>query len=73
MKRFAREHAGFLVDGRPALRNVIGISGDGANNNQRRVSVARDEAVADGVVINGLPILNAEPDFDARYRTRVIS
>lgn len=58
--------------GPKALRNVIDISGDGANNAGRRVSVARDEAVADGVVINGLPILNVEPDLDVHYRQQVI-
>ena len=58
--------------GPPAARNVIDISGDGANNAGRRVSAARDEAVADGVTINGLPILNVEPDLDEHYRTQVI-
>jgi hypothetical protein len=63
-----------LMDTYPpqALRRVIDISGDGANNNGRRVSVARDEAVADGVIINGLPILNVEPDLDEHYRNQVI-
>lgn len=60
------------AQGQPALRNVIDVSGDGANNAGRRVSVARDEAVADGVVINGLPILNVEPDLDEHYRSQVI-
>jgi hypothetical protein len=58
--------------GPAALRNVIDISGDGANNTGRRVSQARDEAVADGMTINGLPILNVEPDLDEHYRTQVI-
>jgi hypothetical protein len=38
-------------------RNVIDISGDGPNNFGRPVAAARDEAVASGIVINGLPIL----------------
>lgn len=39
------------------VRRVIDISGDGPNNNGRPVLVARDEALAKGVTINGLPIL----------------
>lgn len=58
--------------GPPALRNVIDISGDGANNTGRRVTAARDDALADGVIINGLPILNVEPDLDEHYRAQVI-
>ena len=37
-----------------ATRRVIDISGDGVNNSGRRVERARDEAVADGIIINGL-------------------
>jgi hypothetical protein len=33
------------------------VSGDGANNQGRAVTLARDEAVAKGVTINGLPIM----------------
>ncbi len=39
------------------LRRVIDISGDGPNNNGEPVTVARDAAIAKGVVINGLPIM----------------
>jgi hypothetical protein len=53
-------------------RRVIDISGDGANNNGRPSAEARDDAVAQGVVINGLPILNIEPDLDVHYREQVI-
>ncbi|WP_284179428.1 DUF1194 domain-containing protein [Rhabdaerophilum sp. SD176] len=38
------------------LRRVIDISGDGPNNEGGLVSRSRDRAVANGVVINGLPI-----------------
>lgn len=38
-------------------RRVVDISGDGPNNNGRPVTQARDELVARGVVINGLPIM----------------
>ncbi|HLH97981.1 MAG TPA: DUF1194 domain-containing protein [Xanthobacteraceae bacterium] len=53
-------------------RRVIDVSGDGSNNNGRSVTRARDEAVAAGVVINGLPILAWEPDLDYYYKNNVI-
>ncbi len=53
-------------------RRVIDISGDGANNRGRPAEDARDEAVADGVSINGLPILTLEPDLADFYRQHVI-
>jgi Protein of unknown function (DUF1194) len=40
-----------------ATRRVIDISGDGANNQGRPVTQARDEALAQGLTINGLPIM----------------
>jgi len=61
-----------------ALRQVIDISGDGSNNQGRSVTDARDEAVARGVTINGLPIMLKEPErrenatTDAYYRDCVI-
>jgi hypothetical protein len=51
---------------------VIDISGDGSNNRGRPAEMARDEAVKQGVVINGLPILTLEPDLDSYYRNSVI-
>ena len=39
------------------LRRVIDISGDGPNNNGEPVLIARDAALAQGVIINGLPIM----------------
>jgi uncharacterized protein DUF1194 len=53
-------------------RRVIDISGDGANNIGRPVTFARDEAVRDGITINGLPILSVEPDLDHYYFENVI-
>ena len=41
-----------------ARRRVIDVSGDGANNGGALVTVARDLAIADGITINGLPIIN---------------
>ena len=55
-----------------ATRRVIDISGDGSNNRGRSANQARDEAVAKGVGINGLPILSLEPDLDRYYRDNVI-
>jgi hypothetical protein len=62
------------------IRRVIDVSGDGINNSGRPAWQARDDAVADGIVINGLPILNDRPNFgrpaeanlDKYYETYVI-
>ena len=55
-----------------AARRVIDVSGDGSNNRGRPVTQARDEAVAAGIGINGLPILALEPDLDRYYQDNVI-
>jgi hypothetical protein len=61
-----------------ALRRVIDISGDGPNNSGRLVTRARDEAVAKGIAINGLPVALKRPgyldieDLDAYYEDCVI-
>ena len=44
-----------------ATRRIIDISGDGTNNAGRAVSSARDDAVAQGLTINGLVILSENP------------
>jgi hypothetical protein len=54
------------------FKRVIDISGDGANNRGRDVREARDEAVRQGVVINGLPIVSLEYDLDKYYFDNVI-
>lgn len=51
----------FDGNGYRSSRQVIDISGDGYNNRGRQVTAARDEAVAAGITINGLPILNQRP------------
>ena len=48
----------FADNGFEGTRRVIDLSGDGPNNTGRMAPAARDEAVARGVVINGLPIVN---------------
>jgi len=63
-----------------ATRRVIDVSGDGVNNSGGPVEMARDRLVADGVTINGLPIVNDRPTFgrmppiplDEYYRDSVI-
>ena len=62
-----------------AVRRVIDISGDGVNNQGRSITQARDEALAQGVVINGLPLLLNRPTnywdvekLDDYYRDCVI-
>ena len=54
-----------LFDENPyhGLRRVIDISGDGPNNNGAPVVGARDEALAKGITINGLPIMVKEPSY----------
>ncbi|HML08606.1 MAG TPA: DUF1194 domain-containing protein [Xanthobacteraceae bacterium] len=44
-----------------SARRTIDVSGDGTNNAGRDVTSARDEALAEGVTINGLVILSATP------------
>ncbi len=49
-----------------ATRRVIDVSGDGVNNSGPPAEEARDRAVAEGITINGLPILNDRPTFGRR-------
>jgi Protein of unknown function (DUF1194) len=44
-----------------SARRTIDLSGDGTNNSGREVTQARDEAIAQGVTINGLVILSETP------------
>ena len=53
----------FEANSYAGLRRVIDISGDGPNNNGSPVTVARDEALAKGIVINGLPIMAKELSY----------
>jgi len=58
------DHAVELFAGNPfrGKRRVIDVSGDGANNQGRPVTQARDAALAAGITINGLPIINERPN-----------
>jgi len=51
----------FSDSGFKGFRRVIDISGDGANNSGPLVTLARDETVAAGITINGLPIMLKRP------------
>ena len=53
-------------------RRTIDVSGDGANNGGRSVVAAREDAVRQGVSINGLPILAVDPYLDQYYYSYVI-
>lgn len=44
-----------------AARKTIDVSGDGTNNSGRDVTLARDDALAKGITINGLVILSDRP------------
>lgn len=55
MKQFA--DSGVTTD-----RRIIDVSGDGTNNGGPPVTDARDAAVAAGVTINGLAIINPHPN-----------
>lgn len=61
-------------------RRVVDISGDGVNNSGRPLAEARAEALARGIVLNGLAVLDRAPQpwvaglppLDAYYRAEVI-
>lgn len=46
-----------------ATRRVVDVSGDGVNNSGPPAEGERDRLVAEGVTINGLPIVNDRPNF----------
>jgi len=51
-------------------RHIIDISGDGTNNSGRPVTDARDQALAQGVTINGLAIINDKPNPGYAFHTQ---
>ena len=53
--------AQFGRSGYRSQRRTIDVSGDGTNTNGKPPAMARDQAVALGIVINGLVILSPEP------------
>jgi hypothetical protein len=76
--RFAKPR--FDDSGYKGLRRVIDVSGDGANNAGPLVDLTRDDVLAAGITINGLPIMLKRPyagtmdveDLDVYYEDCVI-
>lgn len=74
---FAR-HA-IRANGFEGLRRVVDVSGDGPNNDGHPVTEARDDAVAEGLVVNGLPLMTEDStsrwgidDLDRYYESCVV-
>jgi len=65
---FAMAH--FATSKWQAARRIIDISGDGTNNSGRPVIEARDDAIARGVTINGLAIINDKPNLGYSAHTQ---
>ncbi|MFC6487295.1 DUF1194 domain-containing protein [Nitratireductor sp. GCM10026969] len=59
----------FVESGYRSMRRVLDISGDGPNNQGAPVVQARDDLVAAGVTINGLPLMTNE-GFSTSYDIR---
>jgi hypothetical protein len=53
----------FDGSGYRGLRRVVDVSGDGVNNHGTLVTLARYDLLAQGVTINGLPIMLKRPNF----------
>jgi hypothetical protein len=67
----------FENNGYRGLRRVIDVSGDGGAGQGQEVaksisSRGRDFALAQGITVNGLAILDEDPDLDVFYRKYVI-
>jgi hypothetical protein len=62
----------FAGNGFDGVRKLIDISGDGTNNTGRPPAEARDTAVAAGITINGLAILNEFADLDVYFAEHVV-
>ena len=52
----------FDASGYRGIRRVIDVSGDGANNSGPPVVMVRDDVLAAGITINGLPIMLKRPN-----------
>ncbi len=62
----------FFGNGFEARRRIIDVSGDGSDNRGPMPSRKRNVAVSLGITINGLAILNEEPNLDFYYDRHVI-
>jgi hypothetical protein len=58
---------------KPTERRVLDVSGDGANNSGIGVEEPRQQLMNMGVTINGLAIVNDDPDLASYYRRELIS
>jgi len=67
-------YAGALLDanGYEGKRRVIDLSGDGISNEGDFASTARAHLVRQGVTVNGLAILNDEPNLGRYYLAGVV-
>lgn len=54
------------------LRRVIDVSGDGRTNQGIQTTQMRDAAIAEGITVNGLAILNEDPSVDQYFKDNVI-
>ena len=53
-----------------ADKRIIDVSGDGTNNSGRPVTESRDQAVASGVTVNGLAIINTQANPGYAFHTQ---
>ena len=69
----------FDASGFNGLRRIIDVSGDGVNNMGPPVTLMRDEVLANGITINGLPIMmkrqygySSDANLDVYYQDCVV-
>jgi hypothetical protein len=60
-----------------ATRRVIDVSGDGPNNDGNALKEVHDKTIANGIIVNGLPIMDENangyyPDLDKYYAGCVV-
>jgi hypothetical protein len=60
----------FAVAPAQADKRIIDVSGDGTNNSGRPVTEARDQAIASGVTVNGLAIINTQANPGYAFHTQ---
>ena len=68
----ALDYATRLALGVDAKRRVIDISGDGRDNQSGEILEGRVKAIAAGITINGLAILNEDPLLEFYYLSEII-
>ncbi len=62
----------FPKSGFTGRRRVVDISGDGINNSGRMAQSARDDAIREGITVNGLAILTEIGALDEYFRQTLI-